>query len=426
MITRRHCIPLLAALWAPVVAACGASTTGQQGDAGTSCVVTLENSCGKAPDAATAPYHDVTDTSLWSQFSLQGNDAFAGGAFDGRYVYYAPFGKAGTGDEHVARYDTQGGFGQASSWARFPLPGATPVLSALGAVFDGRYVYFVPNAIGPRWSVVRYDTHAGFTSASSWTVKDPKTLPSSSSGFTGGVFDGRYLYLVPSSSQSVVRYDTRASFEAAASWTSFDVSSLEGTLRTFAGGVFDGHYLYLVPGSTYATGPSPVIRYDTRSPFGSASSWASHDTRQIDPNAWGFFGGGFDGRYVYLVPYDSDTFVRFDTRSAFGAAASWSALSRGQTGYQGAGFDGRYVYFIPGIHGGGSLTRYDTSETDFGATSAWTDFDLSSVTSKNPSFVGAVFDGRYLYLMPEEGGGALRFDARSPPSMPKGYSGSFL
>jgi hypothetical protein len=66
--------------------------------------------------------------------------------------------------------------GQSGAFASY---GATNVnglatLGYAGAVFDGRYVYFVPyqNSSGAHGRVLRYDTQAGFSNAASWTAYD--------------------------------------------------------------------------------------------------------------------------------------------------------------------------------------------------------------------------------------------------------------
>jgi hypothetical protein len=80
-------------------------------------------------------------------------------------------------------------------------------------------------------------------------------------GFFGGVFDGRYLYLVPSYADAVARYDTEAPFADAASWTMFRATSLSASATHFHSGAFDGRYVYFVPGLT-----SLAVRFDAKSP----------------------------------------------------------------------------------------------------------------------------------------------------------------
>ncbi len=120
----------------------------------------------------------------------------------------------------------------------------------------------------------------------------------------------------------------------------------------------------------------------------------------------------------------------FDTTAALPSSASWStfdgkALSTDL--YVGGGFDGRFVYFAPGGLGGSNsvVLRHDTSSAaGFSDGKSWTAFDLKSVSLGAKSYAGAVFDGRYLYLVPNVGsspphGVVARFDARTPRAIPK-------
>jgi hypothetical protein len=89
-----------------------------------------------------------------------------GGAFDGRYVYFAPFprGTPLPGTVYL-RYDTQQPFDADSAWAS--VTGTAlgfGVYSHRGAVFDGMYVYFPPG--GTNVPFVRYratDVKSAFT-----------------------------------------------------------------------------------------------------------------------------------------------------------------------------------------------------------------------------------------------------------------------
>jgi hypothetical protein len=154
----------------------------------------------------------------------------------------------------------------------------------------------------------------------------------------------------------------------------------------------------------------------------------------LNVEASGFAGGAFDGRYVYFAPGRIDgahaIVARYDTTAgsfdAGGASAfaffSLSLVSGGAHGFDGCAFDGRYIYFIPNANG--IIVRYDTTAA-FDATTSWEAWDLPShVDGGDTSYGGAVFDGRYLYLVPEKGV-TLRFDARDPAG-PAPFSGSFL
>jgi hypothetical protein len=305
-----------------------------------------------------------------------------------------------------------------------------------GGSFDGRYVYLVPNndGTGNNGFVTRYDTQATFTAAASWSTFDTTALGLNTQGFEGAVFDGRYLYLLPGFNGQVARYDTQATFGVLSSWASFDTTALGANAMHYAGAAFDGRYVYFVP--TLITG-AMVTRYDTQAGFTAAASWSTFDTTSLNPKAQGFIGAAFDGRYLYLVPNNfgaGGILARYDTQASFVAPGSWftfdtTTVNTHSGWFAGAAFDGRYVYFVPTFNTSyiSEVTRYDT-QAPFAAVGSWSSFSQSSLNSNAVSFMGAVFDGRFVYLVPNLNGVVARFDAKSPTSMPKlpGFFGSFL
>jgi hypothetical protein len=414
-------------------------------------------------------FHPTEDAGLSWEFydtsplsSAAGN--YQGGAFDGHYVYLAP-----AGGGIVTRYDTTAAFVLKGSWSTFdttPLGGQ----GFSGAVYDGsRYVYFVPYQVHSvdgglvnSGLVVRYDTHAAFASASAWSVFDTTTLGVAAgatppSAFHGAVFDGQYIYFVPSGSMSnrtgrVARFDTTppeagapdgglrdaaaAIFATPAQWATFDIAAVNASGLGFVGGVSDGKRVYFVPFyNGAAADPNGfdgiVVRYDTTTSFTMGSAWTYYDLINLDQNAIGFEGAAFDGRYVYLAPHDATLAVRYDSQAlvmGIGRVASWSTFDMtpllgdaGAGGFWGTGFDGRFVYYVPNANG--RVVRYDTL-SPFGAACAWSAFDVSTINASAKDFAGAVYDGRWLYFVPQ-GTIVARFDTKTPSSMPPGYSGSF-
>lgn len=432
------------------VASCGGETSSPH-DAGTdSAQQGVDAGADGAPgDAGEGPYHDITSPSFWSTFDTTtintSAHGFRGVAFDGRYVYFVPNNVGDSvnpvPDGVVTRYDTQATFGASASWSTFDTTTVSGKAKGfLGAVFDGRYIYFAPNNDGAQDGVVtRYDTQADFTALGSWATFDATTVTASAMGFGGATFDGRYVYFVPGANDSapdggvsedgvVTRYDTQASFTATASWSTFDTTTVMTNAKGFIGAVFDGRYVYFVPFDNGPGADGIVARYDTQASFAAVASWSTFDTATLNANDIGFIGGAFDGRYLYLVPLGPAVITRYDTTAAFTATASWSTfdtttVNANAREYAGAAFDGRYLYFVPLIFH--MVTRYDT-QASFGTSASWSTFDTASAGAY--SFFGAAFDGRYVYFAPYAGGAVARFDAKTPPSMPTlpAWHGSFF
>ncbi len=347
--------------------------------------------------------------SNWSHYDSNYNDGYVGVVFDGRYVYFVPYHNGSSYHGDVLRYDTQGAFDNISSWSHYD-SGYNDGYE--GGVFDGRYIYFVPYSNGSyHGDVLRYDTQGAFNAISSWSHYDSNY----NDGYRGGVFDGRYVYFVPNHNGSsyhgdVLRYDTQGAFDAISSWSHYDAGYNDG----YYGGVFDGRYVYFVPNSN-GSYHGDVLRYDTQGAFNAISSWSHYDAGYND----GYYGGVFDGRYVYFVPYRNGSsthgdVLRYDTQGAFNAISSWSHYdSNYNDGYRGGVFDGRYVYFVPDYSNGssyhGDVLRYDTQGA-FDNISSWSHYDAGY----NAGYFGGVFDGRYIYFVPYSNGSlygdVLRYD----------------
>jgi hypothetical protein len=318
----------------------------------------------------TAPFDFSTS---WTAFDLNAAGVtprlgYSGGVFDGRYVYFAPANDSGGAHSDVLRYDTQQAFASASSWTVFrPDSINAGARGFRGAVFSGRYVFFVPffNSAGASGVAARYDTSAPFTSGSSWSIFDLSSLPvPSERGYSGAIFDGRYVSFVPRASSTahgvVARVDSTASFTAPSSWSTFDLKPLSATLVGFLGGAFDGRFAYFVPYTQ-----STIARYDTTGTFASPASWTWFDTSGFGPDAGdeAYVGGVFDGRFVFFVPHGvGRRLLRHDTTLPFTQAAAWTPfdttqVDRNAFGFYGGGFDGRYLYLATRI--GSLAVRFD-------------------------------------------------------------------
>ncbi len=403
-----------------------------------------------APDAAGTTYFPLTpvtlpdgDAGTWDWFDItavNGNaKGFSGGAFDGRYLYLAARGNL------AARYDTMGaGFEQPASWSVYNLSAVKIPGGFDGAVFDGRYVYFVPWALGTTavGVVARFDVHGSFTDPASWASFDAATLGADGGaatvGFFGGTFDGRFLYLVPRNDSAafgrVVRYDTLQpdAGEPIDGGDAGDAGEEEdaGDAGHAADAGDAGH-----PPDAGMTDAGEVEDAGDAGPTGFAdpTHWTSFDVSTVNPLAVGFSGAVFDGASIYLVPFYNYAFnsevhfgasgvvTRFHTDAGFTSEASWSTFDLTNvnslaTGFVGAAFDGRYVYLVPRVQG--VVLRFDTRAAALGNVTAWSTYNLTRLVTSDAAaldFSGAAFDGRFVYFIPEGNGFAtlVRYDTLS-------------
>jgi len=195
--------------------------------------------------------------------------------------------------------------------------------------------------------------------------------------------------------------------------------------KGFMGAIFDGRYIYFSPQRNTTERHGIVLRYDSHQDFSKESSWDAFDASIVDGLITkGFYGGVFDGTYVYFTPrkdnYGYHTrILRYDTRKNFKDRSAWNAFDLGlDNSYQGAAFDGKYAYFAPGRDFVGKYPtpalRYDTTKT-FKDQKSYEWFNLGSVKklvekAKRVDLDGISFDGRYMYYSPLGGKHIIRYD----------------
>ena len=373
-----------------------------------------------------------TSSSNWIAYDASNTNGlntigYSGAIFDGkRYIYFSP-NSGGNYNKIVLRHDTTSTFTNPNSWSAYD-PSTTNGLHCVGyngGVFDGKFVYFSPdyNSNGPHGIVLRYDTTQSFTNSSSWSAYNAgNTNGFVSVGYSGAVYDGKFVYFVPwniySSGKTIfLRYDTTMSFNSASSWNAYNALNVSSAIYFYGyrGAVYDGKkYIYFSPFYSYNF-LGIIFRYDTTSSFNSSTSWTSYNNTN-GLTTVGYAGAIFDGRYIYFIPYQNSNFgpngvvLRYDTTSSFNSPTSWSTYNASNTngldttGFYSASFDGQYVYFgsYQDISSGsftGNVLRYDTT-TSFNSSTSWSAYDASNTGSLSANgFDGSAFDGRYVYFL---------------------------
>jgi len=322
-------------------------------------------------------------------------NAFRGTVFDGQYIYLAP-----KDSKYFVRYDTKIGFDQTAAYEALEITNiqvdATNGASFYGCTFDGNYIYFVPSYNN---SIVRYKIGHRFTDATSWEVFDLSNYFGvlKTNTFAGAIYDGRFVYLIPNSISFGLRYDTSLQFTDPDAWIS------GGPGPGYVGGTFDGKYVYYSPSSAH-----DFVRFLPRDFTNSENWQIIDATKilsldlslkalsdAVDDNK--FSGACYDGKYVYYSPYDATHFVRVNTYQQFNKHSSWQVVRcrdvigfggtwnpGWKTGFQGrwsaCRFDGRYIYFAP--ENSPFFIKYDTQE-DFRSSVAWDKVVFNMGDNKN-------------------------------------------
>jgi len=341
----------------------------------------------------------------------------------GDYIFYIPQGD----NYYFLRYDKSQAFTtSAVSVIDISNGGSTPQYKGFrGAVFDGRYVYFVPYTVGGVYygNIIRYDTTAAFTYAN-LSFFDLTTINANYKGYYGACFDGRYVYFSPysygtASHGNFVRYDTTGSFTSAGSYTVHDLTTINANYKGFinitcseSGYIYMSSYYHMVGGIK-----GIILRYKFDESFTSSGSYESIDLEAINVNYKGYFGFVETNEYIFTIPWSngssSGIFARYDKAKNFTENNSWDFFDMGtiDSDYKGflcAAVSGRYIYFVPykaGVSEGGVVVRYDTKK-DMDDTTAYASFDLATVDSDLVGFFASLFDGQHLYLSPYTSSGS--------------------
>ncbi len=359
------------------------------------------------------------------------NVVYDSATFDGRYMYFG-----GLNAITYLRFDTQGQFATVGDWAQMSrsiVQGAVAAnLDHIGTLFDGRYVYYSPYTSD---TFIRFDTQGtSFTTTADWSQMSMSTAIGAAAvaNAYGGVgYDGRYIYFTPHNSDTFIRFDTQGtSFTTTASWEQMSMSTAIGAMVNAAywGSVFDGRYIYC---SAYTS--DTFVRFDTQgTSFTTTADWetmamsTAQGASVLDVAYWG---GVFDGRYVYFSPFVSDTFLRFDTKGTdFATVADWSQMSMSTAlgaaavdnafGGTTVTFDGRYIYYAPFTSA--TALRFDTQGTSFTTAGDWQQMAVETalgVATVPSAFRATGYDGKYIYYVPQNSDTFLRVLA-----CPKAYN----
>jgi len=204
--------------------------------------------------------------SSWESYDLSNAAATGAGyygcVFDGKYVTFVPLRHgADLAEGLVVRFDTTSAtFGASAAWSSFDTTTLdTSAAGYAGAAFDGKNVYFAPDM----GYAARYDTTGSFTAADAgaWMVYDTFAVDPQVSYLATAGFDGRYVYYGTSFKMKIARVDTTAPFNQKTSWSVFDLSSTTPAGGFEGGMIYDGRYMYFPPGAYTKV----TLRFDTKS-----------------------------------------------------------------------------------------------------------------------------------------------------------------
>jgi hypothetical protein len=198
-------------------------------------------------------------------------------------------------------------------------------------------------------------------------------------------------------------------------WSFFDTTTVDPNASGYFGAAFDGRYVYFSP----VQGSPIALEYDTHGAFTAAKSWATFVLGDDAGTDNRFVGAAYDGRFLYLPPFgqSAPVMARYDTQGTYTSASSWTStniatvVTNASTGVAGAVFASNHVYLAP--YGNSVAVAYDTT-APLAMASSWTSFDATSLVGAGYVACSGASDGKMVYFAPFSNGMVLRYDASAP------------
>ncbi|GAA0361825.1 S-layer homology domain-containing protein [Bacillus horti] len=282
-----------------------------------------------------------------------------------------------------------------TAYGDWPVDFTKDVQAFSGAVFDGEYIWMIPYRAG---QVVRFHPETGQMIAyGGWPAGyAPGPDHFANGAFHSGVFDGESIWLIPYDANMVVQLDPlTGEMQGYDAWPD-DV----GESYKFSGGYFDGESIILVPHNSKvlvelnpATGE--MEGYD---------SWP--DDFQWGLNGAAFAASVFDGENVWMLPYEANQIVKFSTltKEMTGYAEGPIGVNLSADRFIGGAYDGERIWMAPitteyalAIHTlTGELEKYEI----------WPEGEQPTGSSYNSMF----YDGEAVWLIPYNQNAFMRID----------------
>ena len=254
---------------------------------------------------------DFRDTTAWELAFYF--DVYEDGVVTDDFIYFSPhFDRNNERNAIPLRYDASKSFNDEKSWERY---GTGLDTSYIGATFDGKYVYYAPFKSNNKdfIPILVHDTTKSFSQEQSWSEINIPYAPYSGTGFNGThVVMAPHCFMVDDRNQKCSKILFLESKSQKISYSELSYGSYNGVVET-------GDAFYLVPYLDEFGKRADCIKIKDKI-----------ETFSPSIASGGYWGGVFDGKYVYYTPYDfpnssirNGEFLRYDTTFPFDDDSSW-------------------------------------------------------------------------------------------------------
>ena len=241
----------------------------------------------------------MTGYNGWPNGVTLGSSSFWGSVYDGNgHVWMIPYTAS-----HIVKINTANGNMSRVEW---PAGNTNPQFAFSGGVYDGTHIWMIPyNATATGAKVMKINVATGAMEELEW----PTGFVRRSAAYFGGVYDGNgNVWMIPYTANFVMKIDTATG--AMTECTGWPWSAPGFDLQSggrFSGGAFDGRYIWMAPVNC-----TRIVRVDTAAGINQgkmeAYDWSGLTSFTKGPLA--FMSGAFDGENVWLIPSNADRVVK--------------------------------------------------------------------------------------------------------------------
>ena len=337
---------------------------------------------------ASKPFDNPNSWDVHNVYSEKGLRGYQGALYHNKYVYFVPyFIEESFFGSKILRYNTEADFHDSSAWEWVGYFDAYE-----DGVVEKNFVYFSPH-LDRKNNVyaipLRYDTTKEFFSPTGWERFDTKIHGS----YIGAASDGEKIYYGPylqknesgipiTNESTLLIYDTNKLFDDRNSWEYRSIS-----YGLYGGVGFNGTHIVFAPFCN-------SVSKENTAECGKIM-FLDKNTQKISYSklSYGAYNGVIEtDDALYLVPRVTDDNIRSDFIQIKNSIETFSPII-GLGGYWGGTYDGRYVYFSPyeipnSVIRNGEFLRYDTS-MPFSNSDSWESISFS-ITDFKEQFLAIV------------------------------------
>ncbi len=282
-----------------------------------------------------------------------------------------------------------------------------------GQLFDGTSIW----TIGEK-SVAKFDKVTG--ESKNYFYLDPANSNMSSAQpylpFSSGVFDGKYIWLIPASANIIARINPKDGvmdgFSLSEGENMGNVPGMTRGVDKFEGATFDGTNIWLVP--QYS---NRVVKFNTTTYEMKGYPITGENIGNCDQDIYKFRKAAFDGTNVWLLPFKANRLVKvdpnsggmtfFDMAEGVNGNTNTEDMSNGYDPNQGVIFDGTRLWIISAYYdhitevniSTGTLTGHPLTGTN-----------MENLMEGNEISSGAAFDGESIWIAPSGSNRIIRFN----------------